>query len=79
MTTEVHAQFPATLELSELDGTKGFVINGVDQSDKSGTSVSGAGDVNGDGIDDIIVGAPDGILPGGGVWKQHRIHSRPGT
>ena len=67
MTTEVHAQFPATLELSELDGTKGFVINGVDQSDKSGTSVSGAGDVNGDGIDDIIIGAPDGILPGGGI------------
>ena len=30
-------------------GTGGFVINGIDESDASGGSVSGAGDVNGDG------------------------------
>ncbi|OYW92746.1 MAG: hypothetical protein B7Z23_05945 [Pseudomonadales bacterium 32-61-5] len=35
----------------------GFRILGVGGSDLSGTSVSGAGDVNGDGIDDVIVGA----------------------
>ena len=49
--------FAPVFELSSLDGTNGFVINGVDQSDHSGISVSGAGDVNGDGIDDVIVGA----------------------
>ncbi|MGD1932687.1 MAG: cadherin domain-containing protein, partial [Leptolyngbyaceae cyanobacterium] len=50
--------FEAAFELSELDGTNGFVINGIDERDRSGRSVSGAGDVNGDGIDDLIIGAP---------------------
>ena len=45
-------------DLNTLDGTNGFVINGIDAGDVSGQSVSGAGDVNGDGIDDLIVGAP---------------------
>ena len=51
--------FAATLDLAALDGTNGFVINGVNSRDFSGESVSRAGDVNGDGIDDIIIGAPD--------------------
>jgi hypothetical protein len=38
-------------------GTGGFVINGESASDRSGYSVSSAGDVNGDGLDDLIVGA----------------------
>jgi len=48
----------ATVELSALNGDNGFIMNGVNPIDYSGTSVSGAGDVNGDGIDDLIVGAP---------------------
>ena len=35
----------------------GFVLNGIDSGDFSGVSVSGAGDVNGDGFDDLIIGA----------------------
>ncbi|MFT5423722.1 MAG: hypothetical protein ACI89L_001510 [Phycisphaerales bacterium] len=45
-------------ELSSLNGTNGFVLNGSDPDDMSGWPVSAAGDLNGDGIDDLVVGAP---------------------
>jgi Ca2+-binding RTX toxin-like protein len=47
--------FAANLDVSSLDGTNGFRING--DGGRFGQFVSGAGDVNGDGFDDIIVGA----------------------
>ncbi len=50
--------FPPVLNLSTLNGTHGFKINGVATNDNSGWSVASAGDVNGDGIGDLIVGAP---------------------
>ena len=62
MSSQVLAQFGAVVELSDLDGSNGFVLNGIDGSedggDSSGRSVSGAGDINGDGVDDLIIGAP---------------------
>jgi hypothetical protein len=46
--------------LSSIEaGTGGFVINGVSAGDYSSFSVSSAGDVNGDGLADLIVGASD--------------------
>ncbi|WP_072013862.1 FG-GAP repeat protein [Myxosarcina sp. GI1] len=50
--------FDASLEPSQLDGSNGFVIPGINNGDELGRSVSSAGDVNGDGIDDLIIGAP---------------------
>lgn len=47
-----------SLELSELDGSNGFAINGINDDDFFGLSVSAAGDINSDGIDDLIIGAP---------------------
>ena len=52
--------FASSIALSSLDGTTGFVLTGVDASDRSGSSVSSAGDVNGDGFDDLIIGADGG-------------------
>ncbi len=52
------AQYPSNIDLSNLNGTTGFKISGVGFGDHTGWSVASAGDVNGDGFDDVIVGAP---------------------
>lgn len=50
-------QLPAIIDLGSL-GAEGAVIQGIDQRDNAGYSVSWAGDINLDGKDDIIIGAP---------------------
>ncbi|MBL8810053.1 MAG: FG-GAP repeat protein [Planctomycetaceae bacterium] len=45
------------LKLSDLDGTNGFVLSGAARNDYSGQSVAGIGDFNGDGYDDVAIGA----------------------
>ena len=50
--------FAANIDLSALDGTAGFRLSGAVAGDQSGRSVASAGDVNGDGFADLIVGAP---------------------
>jgi len=66
------AGFPANFELSTLNGTNGFALNGVAADDLTGFSVSGAGDVNGDGKDDLIIGAvgadPNGLENAGSSY-----------
>ena len=64
--------FSATLDLSTLNGTNGFILNGIAARDYSGTSVSSAGDVNGDGIDDLIIGAT-GADPNGSQSGQSYV------
>ena len=49
--------FPASMTLSALTGIDGFVLNGEARDDQSGYSVASAGDVNGDGIADLLIGA----------------------
>jgi hypothetical protein len=64
--------FAATLDLAALDGSNGFQLDGVAAFDMSGLSVSTAGDVNGDGFADFIVGAraasPNGKLGAGASY-----------
>ena len=60
--------FASTINLNTLDGNNGFRLDGVAAYDRSGRAVSAAGDVNGDGFDDLVVGAddadPNGISSG---------------
>lgn len=49
--------FSSSFNLANLDGNNGFVINGVNAEDLAGIAVSNAGDINGDGISDLIIGA----------------------
>jgi hypothetical protein len=50
--------FPAVFDLSKMDGEDGFVLNGVNLREHSGSSVTISKDINGDSIDDLIIGAP---------------------
>jgi hypothetical protein len=47
-----------SLDLTQVTGTSGFILNGAANYDVAGTSVSITGDINGDGFDDVVVGAP---------------------
>ena len=47
-----------SINLLTIDGSNGFRLLGTEVSDFSGSSVRGAGDVNGDGLADVIIGAP---------------------
>jgi len=71
--------FGAVLPLSSLNGTNGFRMNGVDAADRSGRSVASAGDVNGDGFDDVIVGAY-AAAPGGrlGAGESYVVFGKAG-
>lgn len=50
--------FDASMTRADINAGKGFTIRGFDVTGNLGASVSNAGDINSDGIDDVIVGAP---------------------
>ncbi len=59
---------PSYIDLSAIAaGSGGFVINGQCEYDYSGYSVASAGDVNGDGLADLIVGAKNSDPATGGT------------
>ena len=71
--------FSSTLNLSSIDGTNGFILNGASSNDSSGYSVSTAGDINGDGFDDIIIGAKFGDAGGSNSGETYVLFGQDFT
>jgi hypothetical protein len=59
------APFARDFDPAKLNGRNGFRLAGGSVYGHAGISVSGAGDVNGDGYDDVIVGSVDQEENGG--------------
>lgn len=54
--------FGSSFDVGTLDGTNGFRVPGIAEGSSLGESVDGAGDINNDGFDDVIVGASGSAL-----------------
>lgn len=66
---EMEMRVPNKLSLRDLNGRNGFRLDGLEQWGASGRAVSSAGDINGDGYDDLVIGAP---------WTDHGSIERAG-
>ena len=62
--------FSAVFNLTDLDGANGSRLDGVRYGDRAGSAVSSAGDVNEDGIADLLVGAAEADPNGESNWKS---------
>jgi Ca2+-binding RTX toxin-like protein len=70
--------FASSLNLSALNGANGFRLSGAFNSDRAGISISGAGDVNGDGFADVIVGASWADANGTNSGSSYVVFGRAG-
>ena len=77
-TTSIAAQLSGTFSLSDVSSTvAGAKFNGIADNDYSGASVSGAGDVNGDGLDDLLIGATGADLGGYHRGQSYLVYGQP--
>lgn len=63
--------FPDGLTLASLSDDQGMQLVGERSLDRAGHSVSAAGDVNGDGFDDVIIGSPSVFPDSGRAGRAH--------
>ncbi|WP_188113264.1 IPT/TIG domain-containing protein [Nocardioides humilatus] len=76
------ANLTTPLDLATLTTTntsRGFRIDGAASFDNAGTSVAGAGDVNDDGADDVVVGAPQASNNSGSAFVVYGSTTSPAT
>lgn len=71
--------FPQPFDFSTLDGTNGFVLQGVTANDYTGMSIDGVGDFNGDGLDDILIGASNADPNGSGSGTSYLVFGKAGA
>ena len=67
------ADWSMNISLSTADAS----FLGENTNDRAGTSVSGAGDVNGDGIGDLIIGAPYNAQSGQDAGQVYLVFGSP--
>jgi len=66
------------LPLGYLTSSQGLMLMGRNAGDMTGLSVGGAGDVNADGYDDVIIGAPEYVVEGqSGVGAAYIVYGNP--
>ncbi|KFB10914.1 Ig-like domain repeat protein [Nitratireductor basaltis] len=68
----------SSIDLSTLTPAQGTEIRGVLAEGELGAVVSSAGDVDGDGLDDIIVSVPDSDEKGSGTGSAYIIYGKSG-
>src|SRR5207248_3171439 len=67
-----------TVELSAVAlGTGGFILRGAAVLDYAGLAVALAGDVNGDGLADLLVGAPGADVNGSRSGSAYLVYAPP--
>jgi hypothetical protein len=67
----------ASVEVTDVvAGTGGFVLDGEADFDFAGWSVGGAGDLNGDGIGDMLVGAQGADFAAGTAGRAYAVFGR---
>ena len=66
-----------SLDLSDVGGVvAGATFNGIADADSSGYSVSSAGDVNGDGLDDLLIGAYGANVGGDDRGESYLVYGQ---
>jgi len=72
---------PRQFDVDDVNGRNGFVIVGENPGDEAGHVVGRAGDVNGDGRDDLLISAPfhdtQGVTDSGRVYIVYGATSYP--
>ncbi|MDQ0464117.1 Ca2+-binding RTX toxin-like protein [Caulobacter ginsengisoli] len=71
--------FSAGLSIADLDGNNGLTLQFPINGTEFGFAVSSAGDVNGDGYDDLIVSAPWTLRHYGREGETYIVYGRPVT